>query len=172
MTRRLPRDKVNLLWLEDRVSTAIVELDQARKLGCQVHVRGHPGELIALLEEESDGNCEPKQLEELRVAFVIDVMIAGMIDLSSFGIEHSETHGGLNGGYVFVDRILRAETSPYRYRPVFFLSEREYTEDLREDVQYLIDRKDPDGTAHGRVEFLRKFDPKELSRFKSFLEDI
>jgi hypothetical protein len=99
-------------------------------------------------------------------------MIAGLTDLSSLGIQNSETHGGLNGGYVFVDRILRAETSPYRYRPVFFLSERELTDDLNNDLQYLRDRKDHDATRHGRVEFLRKFNAAELKRFISLLETI
>jgi len=65
MTARLSPDKVNLLWLEDRESTARIELGEARKLGCQVHVRAHPGELMAILEEEFESNCEPKRLEEL-----------------------------------------------------------------------------------------------------------
>jgi hypothetical protein len=172
MTLRLIPNKANLLWLEDRESTASKELGEAKRLGCQVQVRADPREIMGLLEEELGCDCDPKRLEELRIVFVIDVMIAGLNDLSSLGIKHSETHGGLNGGYVFVDRILRAETSPYRYRPVFFLSERQLTPDLKEDLQYLCDRTDRDGTRHGRVEYLRKFDSKELNRFKLFLESI
>jgi hypothetical protein len=169
MTIRLVRGQPNLLWLEDRQSTARIELGEAKKLGCQIQVRGHPAEMMALLEEELGRDHTPEILDELRVAFVIDVMIAGLLDLSAFGIQGSETHGGLNGGYVFVDRVLRHRISSYRFRPVCFLSERELTPDLVEDLQYLRDRVDLDGRSHGHVDYIRKFNSQELARFKSFL---
>jgi hypothetical protein len=108
-------------------------------------------------------------LDNLRIAFIIDVMIAGLLNLEGLDMEDSDTHGGLNGGYVFADRVLRKEDSSFRYRPVCFLSERQLTRDLEEDVQYLRNRSDTDGRPHGSIEYIRKRSSNELGRFKKFL---
>ena len=161
-----------LIWLEDRDSTATIELGLARQLGCHIELRAHPIEIIALLDEEFGHAHDLKLLDNLRIAFVVDVMIAGLLDLSSLGIEHSDTHGGLNGGYVFVDRVLRNTGSSWRYRPICFLSERQLTQDLEEDLNYLRQRRDSDGTLHGDIEFMRKYSANELERFKRFLVSL
>jgi hypothetical protein len=173
MTSRLSQDRPNLLWLEDRETTAHVELDAAKRAGCEVHVRAHPVEIMAFLQEEFGDDPDPQRLDALRLVFVIDIMIAGMMDLSGLGIQHSETYGGLNGGYVFVDRVLREAACVYRFRPVWFVTERELTGDLVEDLQYLRDKSDPEGgRPHGEVEYIRKRNSAELEKFKSLLGKI
>jgi hypothetical protein len=169
MSARFLQDRANLLWLEDRDTTARTEIGEARKLGYEIHVRGQPIEIVALLTEELGLDCKPEQLDELRIAFVVDVMITGLFDLSSLGIPYSDTSGGLNGGYVFVDRYLRAKDSPYRQRPVCFLSERELTTDLEGDLDVLRNKADSNGKKHGSVEYIRKFNSAELERFQKFL---
>lgn len=161
----------NILWLEDRHQTASAELREVGRLGYTVVLRAHPLELMAFLEERLGKAYSHDRCAALRLVFIVDVMIAGLY-LPDLGIEPSGMGGGLNGGYVFVDRILRRPGSPHRFCPVFFLSERQLTPDLQEDLNYLRERRDEDGTAHGTVEYIRKYDSAELDRFRAFIRKL
>ncbi len=171
MTAKFLLDRPNLIWLEDRESTAVVEVGEARRVGCAIHLRANPAEIVALMEEELGTAPAPDMIEKLRLAFIIDVMIAGLLDLKQLGVKHSETNGGLNGGYVFTDRVLRDAASPYCFRPVAFLSERELTNDLKEDLNYLRDRTDDKGKPHGKIYYFQK-SSEGLEKLKSFLRTL
>jgi hypothetical protein len=170
MTAIFLPDRPNLIWLEDLESTAVVELGEAKRVGA-VHVRANPVEIVALLEEVLGATPEPEEIAKFRMAFIIDVMIAGLLDLSQLGVRQSETNGGLNGGYVFTDRVLRDANSHYRFLPVAFLSERELDKDLVEDLDYLRDRRDDDGSPHGAIHYFQK-GSKGLAQFKTFLNTL
>jgi hypothetical protein len=161
-------DRPNLLWLEDRESTARAEIEYAKRHQFQVHLYADPREMMAVLGEEFGDPANPDRLSAYRIAFIIDLMLAGLLDLRTLGVEgNSETNGGMNAGYVFADRVLRREGSPFSKLPICLLSERTMDRNLAEDLEYLRKRE-----GSGTIEFVKKFESSSFLKFQVFLRSL
>ena len=147
-----------LFWLEDREQTVMPHLTKLKTLNLQPTLHPTPTSLKYVLEDYADElNAQPS-------AIVVDIMLHGIHDLTDIGIENSNTSSGVHTGYIFVDRFLRKTGSPYFRVPVCFLTEREITPELSEEIQYIRERPDS-----GPVEILKKYSDNDLERFVALI---
>ncbi len=146
-----------IVWLEDRKETIRAQLIQLDKKSIPYTILPSPATFKQYIEEEEDN------IINRSVIFVIDIMLHGINDLRSIGIDHAPTLAGNHTGFVFVDRFLRATNSKWKRIPVCFLTERDADGGLDRDVNSLGNKGD------GAVEICRKYSDGELNRFLALL---
>jgi len=155
-----------VLCLEDREATITYFAKQARNAGCEPEIFGTPGELASYLEERFGDPPDSGKLARVRLGFIVDLMILGVVDLGAIGMPQVSTRGGVHAGYVFVDRFLRDARSDYRGFPVCFLTERPLTSDLDQDITALQNRN------HGFLTIVNKYSEEDRGKFGEFLSKI
>lgn len=148
-----------LFWLEDKQETVSPHLAKLSMLGITPHLHPTPTSLKYFLEDHKD------EIGTKPAVIIVDIMLHGIDDLTSIGIENSNTSSGVHTGYIFADRFLRAEASPYFKVPVCFLTERDITEELVAEVNYLRDRPES-----GPVEILKKYNDDDVEKFVGFVK--
>ena len=121
---------------------------------------------MSYLDEEFGSKPNPDRLRTVRLGFVIDLMLLGVLDLALIGISDAPTRGGVRAGYVFVDRYLRDEKHGYASVPVCMLTERTPTPDLDEDIQRLKDRQ------QGPIMLANKYRQADPERFDQFVNSL
>jgi hypothetical protein len=147
-----------IFWVEDRPDTVAVQTKDLTKANIKYYMFGTPSELVSTLDEVLEG----KDVDSLRIAFVIDIMLFGILDFRSLGIQDAPTRNGLHAGYVFADRFFRSKESRYLRKPICFLTEREVDSELKQDVEKLA-------TKGGEVSIVRKYVDDELAKFRKFI---
>lgn len=155
-----------ILWLEDRVPTIAYFANRAKACGGTVELFGTPSELVSYLDEEFGPKPSPERLRAVRLGFVVDLMLLGVLDLASIGIYDAPTRGGVRAGYVFIDRYLRDDQYGYADVPVCMLTERTPTPDLEEDIQKLKDRK------QGPIMLANKYRQADRECFDQFINSL
>jgi hypothetical protein len=156
----------NIIWLEDRRDTIAQYKQLAEKAEIKCRIFSTPAEVIAFLTDILGPDLPAEGFEELRIGFVVDLMLFGVSDLRSLGVENASTGKGIHAGYVFVDRVLRARGSKYVSRPVCFLTERLIDEELTRDIKALAER------GGGAIDIVRKYDDGYLPQFRGFLKRL
>jgi hypothetical protein len=150
-----------IFWVEDRPDTVEVQVKDLKNANIQFYMFGTPSELVSALNDELEG----KNVDNLRLAFVIDIMLFGVLDLRTLGILDAPTSNGLHAGYVFADRFFRSKESRYIKKPICFLTEREIDRELKQDVETLA-------TKGGDVHIVRKYVDEELVKFRQFIKTL
>jgi hypothetical protein len=122
-----------LFWIEDRPDTVLLQEEVLKNANVKYYMFGTPVELMGVLDDVMPDT----NLDRLRFAFIIDLMLFGVNDLRSFSIDDAPTGNGIHAGYVFADRVLRAHNSRYLQKPICFLTERMLDQQLKDDVHKL-----------------------------------
>jgi CheY-like chemotaxis protein len=109
-----------ILWLEDRPKDAYRYLAICKDLGFEVKMVATAMEFLEILESNSEKIC----------LIIVDLMLRGISNLESIGIDDSDTSAGFNAGWVIIERVLQPGSKmPYSHIPVTILSIRTPTED-------------------------------------------
>lgn len=145
-----------IVWLEDRRST-VLDFERAlEEAGLRYLILGSVDEVATYLDDGAEID---------NLVFVVDIMLPGVADLTSIGVQNAPTGKGNRAGQVFVERYLRQPSSAYLACPVFFLTERLVDDELRNEVKG-IERP---GTAP--VKIFQKYSQAELGAFVHAVRD-
>ena len=125
---------MQIIWLEDQRSTIInLKKHLSGFEGVKIQTVSTPLEFKVFIEREY-----PKGLKETKPPLcLVDILLYGVHNLKSIGIENASTAKGKNAGYVFAERFLVEPRSPWRSCPIAFVTEREIDTELQDDVAYL-----------------------------------
>jgi hypothetical protein len=140
-------------WLEDRPRTVEPQLRILKDMGINHFMFDTPAELLAALNDAYGD----KDLSQSRIAFLLDMML--------FGVD-AHIGSNINAGYIFAERILRAEKSRFLNNPICFLTEHFIDEDLKKDVSALAAK------GGAPVQIVRKYSDNDRERFLAFLKQI
>lgn len=86
-----------IVWLEDRDDTVREQFKYCESLGYEIQHVKMPHTLLSRVKEFHD------QIKLI----IIDVLLYGVNDLSTVGIDGCDTELGLSAGWVILDKILR-----------------------------------------------------------------
>jgi hypothetical protein len=152
-----------LFWIEDRPVTVAAQTSVLRQAEIPYYMYGTPLELTLAL----DDLLKDTDVDNLRIGFIIDIMLFGVSDLRSLGILDAPTGNGVHAGYVFVDRFLRTRKSRFIRKPVCLLTERDLDDrQLKHDISKMQMR------SSGTIEIIQKYKHEELPKFDAFLKSI
>mgnify|MGYP001802091050 CR=1 FL=1 len=147
-----------IVWLEDRIQTIGPELEYLKKREIKPMVLPTVVAFVDYLEEMAAEGAPAPRL------FVLDVMIHGVHDLLGIGIRDAPTFQGTKTGYVFADRVLRKEDSPWRDTRIVFYTEAE-AKHLREAAAKLATEDDALDCC-----VFQKYRDAQLTEFKALIE--
>ncbi len=133
-----------ILWIEDLENSVADQKVWCEQKGFKVKIVNHPARFAQYLT---------KYLKEIQL-IVVDIMLAGINNLTTIGIPDSDTLGGKEAGWELVRRLLRADpSSEYASIPVLIVSARmkserdkgdivEYSEQGMSEIRY-IEKRNP-----------------------------
>lgn len=150
-----------ILWLEDRNDTIRLPQKELSNLQIQIEVVATPLMFVTYLNDNKSRLLEIIGSQK-QLLFIIDIMLHGILDLTSVGVMNAPTLSGNHTGYVFGDRFLRSRESLWRAVPIVFLTERGLDSGLKDDVQRLIKK------GGGPVELMQKYVQTDLDKLVTF----
>lgn len=150
-----PDTRPIILWVDDRPVTVEDQIAEAIQQGFLVLNRAMPQDVKGVLDD-------PEFAARVR-GVVMDVMLWGVDDLRSIGIDQASTQDGLYAGWEILDKWLRAPASEHRDIPVLVLSARGKDAEVQRYLDRLMSR--PGGT----LEYVEKGMPGWHSQVTEWL---